>query len=230
MQCRLCLREVDLCQSHIIPEFLFRRTYDDKHRASELSLPSLQEKYVQKGYREALLCRDCETILSKYERYVSLRWYENHLLPNQIPGDQLIIKGLDYARFKLFHLSVLWKASISTLNMYSEIGLGPHEENLRTMLLREEPGEEGLYSFMAEVLVSDEENHIIHELVLQPRQTKRLESTICYFVFGGCIWYYMIGRCTSKVFAPYLFSREGKLILRKRRLSDVPLPLRRQGG
>jgi hypothetical protein len=38
MPCALCLQEVELRRSHIIPKFLYETLYDDKHRLQVLSI------------------------------------------------------------------------------------------------------------------------------------------------------------------------------------------------
>jgi len=39
--------------------------------------------------------------------------------------NKIIIEGIDYAPFKLFLMSVLWRASVSTLEFFKLVSLGP---------------------------------------------------------------------------------------------------------
>ncbi len=70
MTCRLCQRHKPLQNSHVVPEFFYKPSYDEKHRiyarigARLAGMPPLQ-----KGFREPLLCWDCEQKLSPYEKY-----------------------------------------------------------------------------------------------------------------------------------------------------------------
>jgi hypothetical protein len=41
----------------------------------------------------------------------------------------------------MFHLSLLWRMSVSKHPYFKEVSLGPHEEVLRRMLLEARPGE-----------------------------------------------------------------------------------------
>ena len=53
--CHLCLKKRKIHNSHILPEFMYDRTYDEKHRAiSMTSVKGEKEKYIQKGLRERL--------------------------------------------------------------------------------------------------------------------------------------------------------------------------------
>ena len=58
MKCRLCETEVSsLKKSHIIPECLYEKIYDEKHRFIPISNENYQDLRVEQlGYREELLC------------------------------------------------------------------------------------------------------------------------------------------------------------------------------
>jgi hypothetical protein len=50
MKCRLCNSEGRVVSSHIIPEFLYKALYDDKHRFLQIPLAKRQrEQFKQKG-------------------------------------------------------------------------------------------------------------------------------------------------------------------------------------
>jgi hypothetical protein len=66
--CRLCGKPSPLQRSHIIPEFLYRPLYDEKHRISVVKVGSDRIGYLQKGFTEALLCFGCEQKLALYEK------------------------------------------------------------------------------------------------------------------------------------------------------------------
>ena len=73
MTCALCLGEAPLRNSHVIPEFLYRSLYDEKHRLHQVSAdPAQPNIYLQKGLREPLLCELCEQRFSVSERYASM--------------------------------------------------------------------------------------------------------------------------------------------------------------
>ena len=59
--CALCGSDLrPLRNSHIIPEFMYKAIYDDKHRHYLLSsLSGDADSGIQKGFREPLLCEVC---------------------------------------------------------------------------------------------------------------------------------------------------------------------------
>jgi len=67
--CKLCKKEAELRYSHILPEFLYSGVYDELHRTLEITPDD--ERTIQKGIREYLLCQKCETKLSRYETYAA---------------------------------------------------------------------------------------------------------------------------------------------------------------
>jgi hypothetical protein len=58
------------------------------------------------------------------------------------------IEKYDYKKLKLFFISLLWRAGVSTRPMFSNVSLGLHEANLRRMILESDPGTDLDYSVM----------------------------------------------------------------------------------
>ena len=50
-----------------------------------------------------------------------------------------LYEKIDYTKFKLFLLSLLWRASISKLPIFKDINLGPYEDKIRQMILDNNP-------------------------------------------------------------------------------------------
>src|SRR5690554_1024049 len=126
--CLLCEESRELCNSHIIPEFVYKALYDDKHRFHTLSVSgSAPPSYGQKGLRERLLCASCETQLSVHERYVNLLFTGQTQINVSRKGSLIEVNGIDYRHFRLFGMSILWRAHVSNLPFFAAVDLGPHE-------------------------------------------------------------------------------------------------------
>ncbi len=140
MNCKLCDEQQTLCDSHIIPEFCYRALYDERHKAVLVKNEPARESKLQKGFRERLLCPDCEAFLNEsYEKYFKEIWFDLGKCPSTTDERVIRVDGLDYRRFKLFHLSVLWRASISTREEFSAVSLGPHEAVMPERVLHDLP-------------------------------------------------------------------------------------------
>jgi hypothetical protein len=165
--------------------------YDVKHRLHVLSIiPSQENALKQKGLYEQLLCDGCEQRLSTWERYASLVLKGGIPLNAMRDGNLWRVSGIEYAQFKLFQLSVLWRASVSMLQFFENVALGPHEETIRQMLLREDPGPPEQYGCLMFGLQFD--GDVVTDLMVQPGRI-RFDGHIAYrFVFGGFLWAYIV--------------------------------------
>lgn len=192
--CALCKTRQKLCRSHIIPEFLHQGTYDKKHRAVMLRSDSLAKLQLQKGIREYLLCAGCERLLNdNYEKPFRRMWYESPGIPLIVPDDLVEIRGLDYAAFKLFHLSILWRASVSTHHAFQQVHLGPkHDEALRTMILTGTPGNRSRYGILGALMLVPGTHTVCHSLIVGP-VARRMEGHRTYImVYAGCAWHVVV--------------------------------------
>lgn len=212
--CRLCQEEKTLKNSHIIPELAFKPAYDENSRAIELTLIPSKKKKLQKGYREYLLCGDCEQHIGKYEKYFNDTWYQRGKCPEYPVDPHTKIDCLDYAKFKLLHLSILWKASIASIEMFRQVKLGPHhEEKLRTMILDNDPGPPTSYGLFVIFLKNKEDGSVSHQIIMEPGPIDRIEGHRVYvFTFAGCAWYYLVSSHKQPSYFTQSLSEDGVLL------------------
>ena len=95
-------------------------------------------------YDKSILCEKCERTFSDWENYGYNLFVRNWEKFNRKNHNGKIgvyeLKNFDYVKLKLFILSILWKASVSSHDMFSRVNLGPHAALLRTMILENDPG------------------------------------------------------------------------------------------
>jgi hypothetical protein len=224
-KCRLCNSEGELQKSHIIPEFVYQpiyaehRAHKNKHRAYEVLREFSHEPksriIIQKGLSEKLLCRECENFLNeKYEKYFNQIWFRKNILPEALPKNSVIeLSGLDYNKFKLFHLSVLFRASVSSLPEFNQVSLGLHEEKIRQMILSERPDDDTRYAIIAHA-ISKNGNQIQYNLISCPFKMRQSNGFISYgFAFAGCAWYYIIDQRGVFDFADFRLRADGTMKL-----------------
>ena len=187
MRCKLCLQEATLRNSHIVPEFLYKKIYDEKGRMMVIS--DRGPPWQQKGRRERLLCDHCEQLLNeRYEKPFHAWWKE--AVPRQLPQDarQVRFKTHDYVGFRLFHLSVLWRASVALHRDWNKVWLGPHEERIRKLLLDFDPGPPGQYQLVAEIMLLPG-GVVNHKMVSSPIRYRQDGRYIYEMIYAGCIWW-----------------------------------------
>jgi hypothetical protein len=191
--CALCRNTRQLRQSHIVPEFAYKPIYDEKHRLISFSPLDIDAKrYEQKGLRHRLLCDDCEGYLNtNFEDPFKRYWIDQNPLGRHAEQEAIILDDADYAQFKLFHLSVLWRASVCKLAPFSSVALGPHEEWIRQMLLAKDPGPAWTYPIMCVAIVGDD--GVTQRNFFASPLPSRLSGHRGYtFTFCGCQWLYLV--------------------------------------
>jgi hypothetical protein len=135
-ECKLCLQQKALCNSHIIPEFCYEPLYDRKrHNFIELNISENRLTKPQKGYREKLFCSECETVLNRYERHMRRLFVDPLPAPRKGTTRVFDYSNLDYNFTKLYAMSLAWRASVSSLDICKHVDLGPYNEEFRSSIL-----------------------------------------------------------------------------------------------
>ena len=66
MTCQLCDRDASLCESHVIPKFVFKWIKDTSATKRLRSMDD-PDRLKQDGRKPRLLCADCERIFNRWE-------------------------------------------------------------------------------------------------------------------------------------------------------------------
>jgi len=204
--CKLCDNEKILKNSHIIPEYFYYPMRDSKNRIVQMnSTENERNKLLQKGFREYLLCNDCEQKIGKNERYVKNTLYgtkSDELITNHwkktLKWDEgsYIFNNIDYKKFRLFQLSILWRASVAEGEMWDEIILGLSERKLKSMLFREDPGNPKNFGcLMMCILLPDKD---IAHIMFKPDCILVKKQKWYRFVFGGFVWLFLVSLHKSR--------------------------------
>lgn len=141
------MQEKKLIKAHIIPESLFEPLV-----AGPLPLEirtNTPGKYTKKApigiYDSTIVCEECERLFSPWDDYaqsILLKKYPDEAYVFY-KGQKLALKleTIDYAKLKLFFISLLWRASVSKQEFFARVNIGPFEIVLRELLLSKAPGE-----------------------------------------------------------------------------------------
>lgn len=140
MNCKFCGQEKKLIKAHIIPKKFYLRIKEDRC----LSINSKTGKYTfqqQGGYDSNILCADCDNhILGEFDKegyrvlFDDFSKYEYIQLRPQYKIYQIDNDNFDYVRLRKFFISILWRASVSKLEEWSNINLGGYEKKAYEIL------------------------------------------------------------------------------------------------
>ena len=198
MKCALCQQTKPLCDSHIIPEFFYKKLYDSEHSYFFVSTdPSKGAESRRKGIYEKLLCTSCEKQIGSFEDYSSKVLSGNVTIDDSHRPNWIVLRNLDYTKFKLFQISLLWRAGVSARKEFSKCDLGPHGERMRIMLLNGQPGEP--YEYGCFIFFFPTAQKEMQRIVYPPELAKsKINGHRCYLaVFGGLMWVYLVSKHTK---------------------------------
>lgn len=176
--CPYCLEPKGLADSHIIPWGIWRLKDTDSGFLEISTESHLPPKKLRKGWYEKLLCEDCDKEIGRnFDNYgrdffaSAPTWKVHELGPGGPDNSFSEIIDYNYATLKLFILSVLWRASLSTTQVGSAVKLLPEQEQrIRQMLRENDPGD--LCEFSCAIFKYYDDGRDLHQTVVAPRLFK----------------------------------------------------------
>ena len=199
MSCHLCLKKIPLIKkSHILSNFLYSSLRDTDNamisfKNSNLSQPTTIYTGV---FEEGLLCSNCDNkVIGRYELYASqviraqsgmsginITFFKDNTGVEKYAK----LEGIDYKKFKLFLLSIIWRSSISKRDFFKKIKLDPgDEEKLRKMIIEEDPGKPDDFPCVIAIARNSE---LMNGLIREP--SKFAEGY--KFLIAGAIYHFYI--------------------------------------
>ena len=207
------MKERPLRKSHIFPEWLYEPLYEkNNHKFYVISTDSRKKRGIRPtGIYEKLLCDECEGKLSVYEGYA--RSIFNCAQLGLIEDDRKIVfSKIKYTPFKLFQMSLIWRASITNRPEVNRIDLGPHTERLRVMLLNEQPGYS--YEYGAILLLPPVDQNLMQQFLYPPELIpSKIDGHTAYrAIFGGMFWIFIVSSHLKRLSDKSVFlTDEGQL-------------------
>lgn len=140
MICKFCRQEKKLIKAHIIPRNFYLARKNDKY----ICINSKTGEYTyqqQGGYDSNILCGDCDNnILGEFDKesyrvlFGDFNKYQYVQIHPKYKIYQLDNSNFDYTKLRKFFISILWRASISQLEEWSNINLGGYERKALNIL------------------------------------------------------------------------------------------------
>lgn len=222
MQCRLCLEYKKLCKSHIFPEYFYDTTYNNDH--SFIRFSSDKKEYnakMRKGFYDRLLCKKCEEIIQTYEDHGKFILY-GKMKPLLKQGiNSYSGSDYNYYKFKLFIMSLLWRASITKRIECKSVALEEKEELFRSILLnRTEVATNNHPILIAQGYINYE---ITEGIFLEPslRNFKNDDLEAYTFIIDGIIMQY-IGSTSNKSFLDKCSLKLNSIFIGNQNLDTFP--------
>ncbi|MDI7744054.1 hypothetical protein QMK38_18755 [Lysinibacillus fusiformis] len=226
-KCRLCGKEKKLIRSHIVPEGFYKKIYDGKRRLFLTSQSRNAFTLMQKGQREELLCKECDSDLigNTYDKYGIEVIRDRLHIQTFTDCEKEIWVGLDYNKFKIFLLSVLWRAHIAQ-NFHTGITL---EKSIETLIVKSiksgKAPKENVIPIVGFSLVDPKDNDFkCDEIITNGNTYKRegiLNSKTYIIIFGGYAWTFIVPSAEKNDSQEYFFLKEnGLMVFPKQNIYD----------
>lgn len=195
MICKLCGENKKLIKAHIIPEGFFRPLrYGSAVPEIHSNINGVFPKRSPIGiYDKNILCEKCDKYIGSWDDYA------HQLLIQDFSEELAVQKGntkaaykidnFDYKRLKLFFLSILWRATISSQPFYSKIQIGPHERIIKKMIATENPGKP--YDYAVSLAKFSDPNV---NAMLDPHKKRFDGINYCQFYITGFVLYIKVDK------------------------------------
>ena len=237
--CALCGQVGKLCRSHIVPRSFIRemRTYGQRLFWHDLGT-TRQPIPMQDGWKEHLLCRNCEQRIGRWEKVVceDLRGkgagsatqtvipYDGTVrIPRSVsrPAFHLLeTQNCNYAAWRLFLLSLLWRLDRSSLAELAAVDLGDARTEIQNMILADNPGEPMDYPCWIYVLSLSGEP--LRGFMSTPHRIEYKGYPAVELAFAGLGWVFVIGRDVAcDTMRRLVMDRKGRMRLLIREASTV---------
>lgn len=159
--CPLCLAESKiLAESHIISEFNYKVLYSERHQLRSFvgNGTVKDKKTMQMGIREYLLCRECEERLMVWEDHAAKKIGRGKIDPQKVPEQREIRISIDYTKFKLYGMSLIWRLAVSSHPNFNIGSLGLVQEKLRAALYAGDPLSSSKFPFFIRAFIAPDRN------------------------------------------------------------------------
>lgn len=229
--CKLCKKQKELQRKcHIIPEFFYSDSslFHNNHNLvkSDLSyflktgkIRIISPRQKSGEYDLYTYCKDCDgVIFNRLETYAKKILFSKSLpLTHQYKyietPNSITISNIDYTKFKLFFLSILFRLGISTRELFKEVTLDDRIDELRDMILNCNPKSDKEFPII--IWDSYYDLQISRDYLFQPIGMSAGDDKGSLFGIGGILIYfgYDMNLIPYSNFLEYRLKEEGSITI-----------------
>ncbi|OFX36946.1 MAG: hypothetical protein A2X08_16805 [Bacteroidetes bacterium GWA2_32_17] len=223
--CSLCDESKPLIAAHIIPEFFYKilglyGNNSGQGRIKKATIVNHEFHINKKGiplgiYDNNILCKECDNFINKeYENYSKSLLFDTSGTNVELSNELIIFKGIDYIKFKLFVLSIFWRASISIRPEFKNIKLQLEIENkLKSLIKNKDSVKPSEFSVITCFLYAPQ----LLSNTISDIMTFNNNGVLTYAFFAGGLLFYLYNDLSNvpENLLPYVLNDNGNLTLLK---------------
>ena len=186
--CRLTGSRGSGVKAHIIPRSFYDFDKVDHKPGRVIKLAGERTRIAKSPigeYDDQIVTVEGETYFSEGDTYaydcLIRRGQEGKLYHDGQQPLCIEIADFDYRKFKLFFLSLLWRAGVTSREPFRHVSLGLHEERIRQLILKKVPGNPEDY---AVILGIHRDTPKYGLPMLEPKPLRDDETGIRYYRFS----------------------------------------------
>jgi hypothetical protein len=202
------------------------RDSDNRMLLVDLKNNNKERPHYSGIFEKHILCGACENkLLGELDQYAyNFLFKDSKIKMNKKrteDGLRMIeIENINYTKYKLFLLSIVWRSHISKHSFFKGFDIGAHSEALRKMILFNSPGPDTDYkiSVMGIKDASDELLRVVVNPQIRPFDNGHLAT----FFISGFIYFIALGEIEFKSFELSLLKENGNI--------NIPIVDKKQGS
>lgn len=194
--CKFCGESKKLIDAHIVPEPFFTRFIKPEYKTRLTTVDRRKHHTIrnQKGFYDPnILCAVCDGKFGVYDKEAIKLFLSDFEVYQKGKSYVIPKEGFDYKKLKLFFISMLWRASISSLSYFEKVEIGPKYEDqlLHALKNTESLDEDYLPVFIFKFKHSDP---IFTGIFLEPIPYRLSDLKMYKFSFAGFSFHIKVDR------------------------------------
>lgn len=216
--CKLCGEEKPLIKSHVIPQQFFTQP---KKRLVTVHKDKTYISSCPVGfYDKSILCQACDGKLGVFDQEAQTLLLSDLRLYRRDKAYIIPSTKFNYSRLKLFFVSLIWRASVSTMVYFKDVNLGEFEKEALGILRNPELDREDLFPVLIFKL-TDAQDIQMRGIYIDPVPCRLKDINMYMFVFGGYHIQIKVDSRELDIPFPFLKPNQDLLMLEKSPIEEL---------
>ena len=226
-ECRFCGQVEGLVKSHVVPQALHRDVQPKDDVMTMYSNTRSWGKKSQTGTYGQFLCQDCENHVGQDDQYgiKFVRKYRDGRTGAPLESfREGFIANVDYAKLKLWVMSMLWRADACDHEFFKRVNLGEKwRRNLTKSIRLRKPGCVDYFAVTATLFDEKDDKEDYGQIIMAAPHRVNMSDSNWYrfYVYGGFTFFIKVDqRKLPDELARYALRKDEPFTILRRKFSN----------